>query len=140
LLRHPDLFTSSEDSVYYLTVSSASTQITRDSVSDFFLGWIRVLVKQCLRCHYHPRRAETTLDSAFLDEGFLKRMKLFPIPRESFDRHYILAVQFSGQYQAGMRCLPVQENRASTALTTVATSLRASKKQIPSQNIQQSLR
>ena len=63
------------DGLHDFAITGASTEDTGDGPPDFSLCRLRVVIQQVLGSEKHSRRAESALNSAFLNKAALERMQ-----------------------------------------------------------------
>src|SRR5262245_7021211 len=105
-------------------------------MADVSFGWIRVPPEESNARHHHPRRAVAALQSVFLPETFLNRMK-FAVLFEPFDSTDFATVRLHGEDGAGLHGLAIDQDRARAAVRRVATNVRAGEPKLVAQKVHQ---
>jgi len=89
-------------------------------VPDFLFGWIRIPVEQLVGHENEPRRAESALKAAALDERLLHWGQPSS-PGKVLNSHHLGAVDECSQKQAARDRIPVDQNRATATKPLTAT-------------------
>jgi hypothetical protein len=107
-----------------ILIARAAAQIAGDSPTNVALGWLGILLQECVRRHQHAGSTEPALQTMLLFEAFLQRVKL-PFLEESLDRKKVRSIRLDGKHRARLDCLAVKDDGASAAVAGVAANVRA---------------
>src|SRR5262249_55147407 len=122
-----------------LHVPGAATEIPGQTVADFGLTGMRILLEQIDGGHDHARCADAALGATAFYEGLLHRMQLIWRDRDSLDGGNRRAGDLGNRDQTTVHNLPVYHHTAGAALTFAATLLGAGEVQLFAQHVKQPL-
>src|SRR5262249_11095320 len=100
-------------------VPGASAEVSRERLADVGFVWAGVALDERLRREDHPRRADSALRAAVLDERALDRAHVAG-RFDAFDRRDRRAVDLHGRDEAAVGEHPVDEDGARAALPFAA--------------------
>src|SRR5205085_1333797 len=89
------------DRVENVVVAAAPADVAGHGLADLLVGARVPVPDHRDRGHDLAGRAEAALETVVLDERLLHRVQLLTVPRETFDRGDLLAVDRSHEGQAG---------------------------------------
>jgi hypothetical protein len=96
-----------------MVMAHASAEITRQCLLDFFLGGMRIFLKQSFGGHDDSGGAKAALESVVLDKSLLQRIELagsgISQPLNGCDG---FAIAFNGEYFAGIDGFAVHDHSA----------------------------
>ena len=102
----------------------------------FFVG-IGMALHQIDRGQHHAGRAKTALQAVAVLERGLHRVQLAVSRRETFDGGYLRSIRLRGENRARLDRIAIDQDRAGTALTGVATDVRAGQAEVVADEIDQ---
>jgi len=94
------------------------------------------VIEQFLAAHEHTGCTETTMNGIMVKEGFLKRMKLFPL-RQPLNCKNFLAVDLGDKNETGIYRMSIHQNCASSAFAYLASPLRAGQTQLIAKEVEE---
>jgi len=121
-----------------LQVARAAAEISGKRFANLIAVGMWIRIQQSFCCHQDSRSAVAALRGPEVRERILQGMKP-SILAKSFDRQHLTGSTFQGQDQAREHRLPIQQNRASSALAKFATMFCASVAEVFAQDFQQRL-
>ncbi len=120
-----------------LGVAGAAAKIVAQGLDDFVVARVRLLVKQGLGGHDHPRRAEAALDGTGEDEGLLDEMGVGR-GAEPLDGDDLGAIEIGQPGQTGAHRLFIDNDDAGPALAlAVAGLFGAGQTQVVTEQVEQ---
>jgi hypothetical protein len=120
-----------------ILVTGASTQISLElGAYGFFVG-IGMALHEIDCGEHHAGRTKTALQSVAVLERGLHRVQLAVSGGETFDGGYLRSIRLRGENRARLDRIAIDQDRAGTALTGVATDVRAGEAEIIANEIDQ---
>lgn len=121
---------------YDFWIRAAAAQIPAHIFLNVRVGLGMALFHARHSRHDLSRRAVAALKPVLIDESFLHGMQRPIYAGEAFDRFNMLALHGHCEGEAGQHAPPIDVDGASTALTLIASFLRAGQMQMFSQRVQ----